>query len=422
LKPRDKLLLDPALEKRIHLVGFTTKMADFYSACDCLFLSSREDPYPSVVTEAMCVGAPVVLFRKATGYDSLISEYGHVVDRNDVAQINRAIVHSLYNDSRAEKIARSEYVDKHCRYDDYCFGLLKMLKPDTKKVSVVVPNYNYEEYMPSRLNSVFDQTYPVFETIVLDDCSKDDSVKVIGDTAENANRYINLIENENNSGNVFHQWKKGMKASRGDFVWVAEADDLAEPEFVARTIESMDENTAMCFTNSKQIGTDSELLAKDYNYYYRLIDAALFQDDFKLDGPEFVKRALAIKNVILNVSSVMWRRDALEDALDEVGDKLFDLKLVGDWRLYVQALSKKGQSIAYIEDSLNTHRRHDDSVTHSLDHDAHLKEIKAIHALISETIDADDDVVDEMERYVEELRVQLSKRPGKKPDNKKAAA
>jgi len=402
--------LDAALEKRIHLIGFTNKMADYYSASDCLFLSSREDPYPSVVLEAMCVGAPVVLFSRATGFDSLISKYGQVVDRNDITQINRAIVHSLYNDSRAEKQARAEYVDKECRFDDYCFSLLQMLKPELKKVSVVVPNYNYEQYMPSRLNSVFDQTYPIFETLVLDDCSKDDSLAVIGDVAEDAVRIIELIENETNSGNVFHQWKKGVKACRGDYVWIAEADDLAEPEFIARSLESFNVNTALSFTNSKQIDTDDGVLATDYNYYYRLVDEALFQNDFRLDGEDFIKRAISIRNVILNVSSVLWNAAVLDESLDNIGDDLYDLSLVGDWRIYLEALGQKGRSIAYIADSLNVHRRHAGGVTQSLDAQLHLQEIKGIHAQVAKMVDADHSVITAMEDYIEELRVQFSEK------------
>ena len=399
--------LDASMEKRIHLVGFTNKMSDFYSASDCLFLSSREDPYPSVVLEAMGVGAPAVVFKKATGFDALMSRYGQVVDRNDNTSIIRSIVHCLYNDSRAEKLSRVEYVDKNCRYDDYCFELLKLLKPDLKKVSVVVPSYNYEEYMSSRLNSIFDQTYPIFETIVLDDCSRDNSVDAICDAADDANRIIEIIENERNSGNVFHQWNKGMKASRGDVVWIAEADDLADPTFVSRSLETFSDSTALSFTNSRQIGTDNELVAKDYDYYYRLVDESLFQNDFRLDGIDFVKRAMSVRNVIMNVSSVLWQRDVLEEALDSVGDELFDLKLVGDWRLYLEALARKGRTVTYISDSLNVHRRHEESVTHSLDYKAHVQEIETMHALVNELLDADFEIVQSMENYIDELRAQF---------------
>jgi len=286
-------------------------------------------------------------------------------------------------------------------------SILQMLRPDIKKVSVVVPNYNYEEYMASRLNSVFDQTYPIFETLVLDDCSKDNSVKVIGDTAEDAARIIELVENEENSGNVFRQWKKGVDACRGDLIWIAEADDLADPLFVARSIEAFDNDTAMSFTNSKQIDTKDELLAQDYNYYYRIVDQTLFGADFNLTGAEFIERAMSTRNVIMNVSSVVWNRKALNDALMAVGDELFDLKLVGDWRLYLEVLAQSGSSVAYISDSLNTHRRHASSVTHSMDHQAHLDEIQSMHALVHNMIPVNSNLERSMDSYIAELRKQF---------------
>ena len=45
-----------------------------------------------------------------------------------------------------------------------------------KKVSVVVPNYNYGRYIKKRIDSILKQTYPIYELIVLDDASTDDSI------------------------------------------------------------------------------------------------------------------------------------------------------------------------------------------------------------------------------------------------------
>ncbi len=410
--------LDSALQKRIHLIGFTDKMADYYCACDALFLSSREDPYPSVVLEAMCVGAPVVVFKGATGFDELMSEYGHVVDKNEVSQISRALVHSLYNDAKSEKQARQNYVEEHCQFDDYCFDLLQLLRPDIKKISVVVPNYNYEEYMPARLGSVFEQTYPVFETIVLDDCSTDNSAEVIEAFAEEANRVIRFMPASENGGNVFKAWTKGLEKSRGDMVWIAEADDLSHSEFLAKSQASFNEETVMSFCDSVQIGTDDEELAKSYDYYYRLVDSELFSNDFRLEGVDFIKRAMAVRNVIMNVSSVLWDADSLRYAMKTVGTDLYEDKLVGDWHLYLTLLAKKGASVAYIAESLNTHRRHQSSVTHSLDEDRHLQEIESMHALVCQLTDADTMLVEAMSAYIEELNIQFKR---SKPQQKAAA-
>ena len=44
-----------------------------------------------------------------------------------------------------------------------------------KKVSVVVPNYNYGKYLRKRIESIIKQTYPIYELIVMDDASTDGS-------------------------------------------------------------------------------------------------------------------------------------------------------------------------------------------------------------------------------------------------------
>ena len=49
----------------------------------------------------------------------------------------------------------------------------------SKKVSVVVPNYNYGKYIKKRIRSILKQTYPIYELIVLDDASTDGSAEML---------------------------------------------------------------------------------------------------------------------------------------------------------------------------------------------------------------------------------------------------
>jgi hypothetical protein len=51
-------------------------------------------------------------------------------------------------------------------------------------------------------------------------------------------------------------------------------------------------------------------------------------------GRKFAAENLAVRNLIPNVSAVLWRREALLKALDAVPD-LADWQLAGDWRLYI---------------------------------------------------------------------------------------
>ena len=86
-------------------------------------------------------------------------------------------------------------------------------KIPTEKVSVVIPNYNYANYIEKRIESIINQTYPIYELIILDDCSTDDSVKVIENVVNNLKKVkpdimVKFVKNKKNSGCVFKQWQK----------------------------------------------------------------------------------------------------------------------------------------------------------------------------------------------------------------------
>jgi glycosyltransferase involved in cell wall biosynthesis len=391
---------------RIHLIGFTSQMSDYYSACDALFLTSREDPYPTVVLEAMNVGVPTVLFEGSTGFDAVMQNHGFTVERGDQQAIEAALTNALDHDTDKQRNARIAYVENECQLDDYCFDLLQLLRPELKKISVVVPNYNYENHLPGRLGSIFDQDMPVFETVVLDDMSTDNSLEIIRQCAKIAGRKIRIVTNEENSGNVFKQWKLGLALSRGTHLWIAEADDLAKPEFLSSSSDSFKKNTRFSFCDSEQVDGKDVLLASSYDYYYKCVDEKLFNKSFVMDGHTFVRRALSVRNVILNVSSVLWDRQHLSDTLHRVGKELTDYSLVGDWRLYLESLDNPDCSVAYVDKALNVHRRHATSVTHALDLQQHLDEILAMHSCALGIVDHID-IQRKQSKYESELRRQF---------------
>ena len=65
------------------------------------------------------------------------------------------------------------------KIDIYKNPMKKLNIENPKKVSVIIPNYNYANFIIERIDSILMQTYPIYELIILDDCSTDNSVEVI---------------------------------------------------------------------------------------------------------------------------------------------------------------------------------------------------------------------------------------------------
>lgn len=94
----------------------------------------------------------------------------------------------------------------------------------SKKVSVIVPVYNAEKYLPKTLNSIINQSYKNLEIIIIDDCSTDGSKKLIKSYASKDDR-IRPFYSEINQG-VSKSRNMGLKTFTGDFVLFVDSDDI----------------------------------------------------------------------------------------------------------------------------------------------------------------------------------------------------
>ena len=112
-------------------------------------------------------------------------------------------------------------------------------KKNHHSVSAVIPNYNYARFLELRINSILSQTYKVSEIIILDDVSTDESDKIIKESIARIKKSfpeINVVydKNSKNSGKPIAQWQKAFSLAHGDFVWIAEADDYSDKNFLTK--------------------------------------------------------------------------------------------------------------------------------------------------------------------------------------------
>ena len=394
------------------MAGYRDDMDAVFSAADAFALTSREDPFPTVVLEALSAGLPVVAFDRSGGIPDMLREtqQGDVVPYGDVSAMAAAIAAQLTAGvTDRQRADRQALITERFNFRTYVGRLLELAIPGLPSVSVAVPNYNYARHLPLRLGSIFSQSHPVHEIIVLDDASTDDSATVIPAIAAEWDREIRFIPNRINSGSVFAQWRRAAELATGEFIWLAEADDASERDFLARTLAllSSDPTIQLAFTNSRTIDAEGAPQWASYKPYYGTVAPGGLEQTEVFEAKAFVHRFLSVKNLILNVSSVVWRRDALLRALTACEADLADFRMAGDWRLYLEALALPGAKVAYEAEPLNVHRRHATSVTHALDADRHVDEIARCHAVVRQVFAPPAGVCEHQEAYEAEVAQQL---------------
>ena len=214
-------------------------------------------------------------------------------------------------------------------------------------VSVIIPNYNHFAFLQQRIDSVINQTYNNFEVTILDDCSTDDSKTVI-ETYRNHPKVKQIIYNQTNSESTFKQWKKGIESTTGEYIWIAESDDIAGLSFLESLTDLLYNHTKCSFAFCDSF--------TDINSFYKKI----YKTDAKSEiytGMNFISEH-NINPKFVNASSVLFKRERIN--FNVLAD-FVDFTSSGDW-LFWTSLALKGDVIRYA-DKLNFYRRHPLSVS-----------------------------------------------------------
>lgn len=258
-----------------------------------------------------------------------------------------------------------------------------------KKVSVVVPNYNYAKYISKRIDSILRQTYPIYELIILDDCSTDNSAEVIERKIEDIKvKYselkVRFVKNEKNSGKAMRQWKKGFELAEGDYVWIAEVDDLSSRNFLAEVMKGFDDpKVVISYAESAIINSFGLMIIPNFRWSRDKEKTGHYKRSYVNDGNKEIEEIMAIRCTIPNVSGVVFKNDK---KFLKYFDKAIDFSQAGDWYFYAKVL--ENGKIAYNRKSLNKFRIHSSSKTSRSKKDrAHFDEIVLMHEYFNKNYD-----------------------------------
>ena len=110
-----------------------------------------------------------------------------------------------------------------------------------RKISVIIPNYNYAQYLDQAIQSVLKQSYDNLELIVVNNGSTDNSLEIL----EKYKHKIHLI-NQPNLGQSGAR-NSGLSASSGDFIAFLDADDFWEPTKLEMQSKLINNNTQLVY-------------------------------------------------------------------------------------------------------------------------------------------------------------------------------
>lgn len=217
------------------------------------------------------------------------------------------------------------------------------------KVSIIIPNYNHAPYLRQRIESVLKQTYTDFEVILLDDRSEDESLEILKKYEKHPKIKGVFINNEN-SGSSFLQWKKGINLAEGEYIWIAESDDVADPQLLENLTRLLDKNGTLdvAFAQSNVINSDGKITGIWTDPWTKHCNV---HTEIMINGREFIDQFMLEQNVIPNASAVLIRKSAIPSL-----KPIFKMKLNGDWLFWIIVLSNS--RIAFVNKPLNFFRKH----------------------------------------------------------------
>jgi len=130
-------------------------------------------------------------------------------------------------------IIKNSIFYKIYRYQSKIFKLKK--KEQSELVSIVVPNFNDSKFILETLKSIDSQSYRNIECIIVDDCSTDDSVKIVEEFIKDKSQF-KLIKHLENKG-LSSSRNTGNSHAKGEYLLFLDSDDVLTPHSILTKVD-----------------------------------------------------------------------------------------------------------------------------------------------------------------------------------------
>ena len=209
-----------------------------------------------------------------------------------------------------------------------------------KTVSVILASYNGEKYIKEQIDSILAQTYPIYEILIGDDGSADNTMSILNDYAC---KYGNIkIISSNGKHGVNYNFKRLMDTASGNYIAISDQDDIWFPEKIEIMI--------------REIGTHV-LVYSDAIPFSGML-TSYYNKEQSVEFDSYIPEN-SIEDIMFNNVVSGHRMLVKKEFINEIHEWNFDVYY--DWWLAISASYRN--SIIYIPCPLVFWRRHDHSMT-----------------------------------------------------------
>lgn len=178
-----------------------------------------------------------------------------------------------------------------------------MKKEQNIKVSICVPVYGGEKYIAQCARSLFEQTYEDMEYVFVNDCTKDKSIEVVLQVAEDYPQRkdaVKIVNHDRNHGLAASR-RTGVENATGDYFLYIDEDDYLEPDAISRYVACA-------------LETDADIVMADHNFV--MSDGVIpHHDVIPEDKGDYVRKLLTRKTSIEIWGRLFRRSFVMEQGL-----------------------------------------------------------------------------------------------------------
>ena len=173
-------------------------------------------------------------------------------------------------------------------------------------VSVIMPVYNNKEYLREAIDSVLNMNYAEIELLIVDDGSTDESVEIINGYLKSDSR-IRLFRHLNNMG-TNHAIKTAVHNSKGEYVFLAAADDISLPDRIEKCLD--------IFTSNNKVGiiaSNAVIIDRNGNETGEVYEIDSYIDNDKIAINQFKRNyCLGATMAIVNNKDILLKDDMFQ--------------------------------------------------------------------------------------------------------------